>query len=531
MPRPKRTKVASNASKAPSAEATDKKSNRSKPSDPLKVNKGISGRMTRQTAENRESSAPEEFRMSGALPLPNSVQETASNEISTSVNNQLQNESNRPQSRTKRLRPSHQKETKSSSPVRNPTTRIRAQTPDLDNSTDSDLYGLSPSGEISRTKLESQQASRRASLMQPQSAIKALSTPSVETSILALNKFKRRTRQPSIIRQMLEASELGNVDDFTLDDFNPENESTPLQLNREVATHNGSEPRTSSSRKRKHSEMIQSSMSTPLLSSPPPSSPIAQNDVPEEHNLPHIEDTVDAELLSDIMAPPMSSSSENSPPHHTYATTFSKNPKPVGDNTKRRRRVTKVSTDVLQSFLPKARARRSRRQQTKRQELDSSQPISAPNSDDLVDLTSDTSVLAAEEPKPKKPLNRPPASTKTKPHQSRPTTTNQPRRKALAENNNTQLTTPAPPKGSNTSMKSKQRRTYGKRAMEEDKENENDNSYAPNSNNDVDESTLYEEASKSKELVKLKNKFAEIDAWEMEYENVDLGGSSSSPWR
>lgn len=527
MPRPRRTKVASTASIALSSEAVDKKSKKSKPSVPIPRNGATMGKKTRQTTVTANKSMPDGFKISGAYNLPTSTQETASSERPASAAAVNKNGLNDTYSRTTRLRTSSHTEPDSIPSVPYPAKEIRPQTPEADHSTDSDLYGLSPSGEISRAKIEAQQESRRASLMQPQSAIKALSTPSIETSILALNKFKRRKRQPSIIRQMQEASELGSVDDFDLDDFDPENESTPLHLTNKAAEFRNGEPRTSSSRKRRHSEMIQVSVnSTPTLSSPN-----ADDDLPQELTVPTTGHTEDAESLNDILAPPLSSSSDHSPPHPTYAPSFPKNTKTVGDNTKRRRRVTKVSTDVLQSFLPRTRTRKSRRQQNKRNEFDLSQSTSAPNSDDIIDLNSDISISTVDEPKARKQSNKASASAKSRTHQIRSTSSKQPRRMALAENNTAQVNPQGHPKGLTASAKQNQRQTYGKRAVEEDKENENDDLYAPNSNNDVDESTLLEEVSRSKELVKMKNKFAEIDGWEMEFESVDLGGSSSSSWR
>jgi hypothetical protein len=35
---------------------------------------------------------------------------------------------------------------------------------------------------------------------------------------------------------------------------------------------------------------------------------------------------------------------------------------------------------------------------------------------------------------------------------------------------------------------------------------------------------------KAKEIARLRGKFEDVDAWEMEFESVDMGGTSS-PWR
>ncbi|KAF2138430.1 uncharacterized protein K452DRAFT_300974 [Aplosporella prunicola CBS 121167] len=105
----------------------------------------------------------------------------------------------------------------------------------------------------------------RSAMKPPSSAVKAQGTPAVETSVLALSKFKRRPRQPSILRMVQQKSDHEQDDDNeeTLGDFDfaPDDESTPLKLNlkgaarRSLGTTPGArseiEPPTSSSRKRK----------------------------------------------------------------------------------------------------------------------------------------------------------------------------------------------------------------------------------------------------------------------------------------
>ncbi|KAF2091430.1 hypothetical protein K490DRAFT_52647 [Saccharata proteae CBS 121410] len=106
----------------------------------------------------------------------------------------------------------------------------------------------------------------------PPSAIKAQSTPGPanETSVLALANFKRRPRQPSILRMVQQSDNAAPEDDDTIDtlddsldtlgglddtlaNFNPEDESTPVHKKRttRLSGATGEEPRTSSSRKRK----------------------------------------------------------------------------------------------------------------------------------------------------------------------------------------------------------------------------------------------------------------------------------------
>ncbi|KZF21562.1 hypothetical protein L228DRAFT_248286 [Xylona heveae TC161] len=60
---------------------------------------------------------------------------------------------------------------------------------------------------------------------------RAHGTPSMESSILAIANFKRRPRQPSILRMVQQDRDNQSGDDDE-DDFKPDDESTPLNLNR-----------------------------------------------------------------------------------------------------------------------------------------------------------------------------------------------------------------------------------------------------------------------------------------------------------
>ncbi|KAF9632205.1 hypothetical protein BFW01_g3067 [Lasiodiplodia theobromae] len=120
----------------------------------------------------------------------------------------------------------------------------------------------------------------------PGSAVKAQGTPATERSVLALTKFKKRRRQGSLLRMMQQsdAEDTGGDDsmddsaatlDYSLGDFEPDHEGTPLNLGRAgsmAAALPGSEPRTSSSRKRKlaeRDEMMEISTVQVPRSSPP----------------------------------------------------------------------------------------------------------------------------------------------------------------------------------------------------------------------------------------------------------------------
>ncbi|KAL8722038.1 MAG: hypothetical protein Q9225_001414 [Loekoesia sp. 1 TL-2023] len=163
-------------------------------------------------------------------------------------------------------------------------------------------------------------------------AAETRATPSRETSILDIENFKRRPRQPSLLQiaQAQNAAEESEIDD-TLDDFNPDDESTPLHQSNPglqldpLSTSSGHQ---SSSRKRKLSTPeIQVPASQPQnvpdrSSSPVPSSSDNLLGTPAEDSQPNPplpaippEKSTSAQqtIYSDTLAPPRSSSPPDSP--------------------------------------------------------------------------------------------------------------------------------------------------------------------------------------------------------------------------
>ncbi|KAL9598606.1 MAG: hypothetical protein Q9179_003859 [Wetmoreana sp. 5 TL-2023] len=161
---------------------------------------------------------------------------------------------------------------------------------------------------------------------------KTQATPLRESSILAIGNFKRRPRQPSLLQiaQAQTAAAESDIDDI-LDDFAPDDESTPLHKSHSGPQQEHSSTSSSgqpSSRKRKLSTpevQVPASQSqvSPVESSPPGSSPpdnlfdIVADDsqpnlplpiIPSSKSHPHQEAT-DSETL----APPQSSSPPASP--------------------------------------------------------------------------------------------------------------------------------------------------------------------------------------------------------------------------
>jgi hypothetical protein len=435
----------------------------------------------------------------------------------------------------------------------------RDRTPSAQPGTDEDLYGLSPAGEASRLRLETR---RQSTQQAPQSALKAQGTPAVETSILALANFKRRPRQPSIIRMVQQTSELGDQSDFDamldetlrdFDEFNPDDESTPLHLNKRKSggpsaskSHGNSLPgiHTSSSRKRKHTNVeddVQVPRSPSLASSPPPivtrtlSDPhsTSSSNLPE-HIIPSTEQEArqdpEPERYSDTMAPPRSSSEFSSPlkvvdlanKRRKTARGAVEGPHLTKRNVERRK-APALSTATLQSLLPKAPRKKRNAAKVDPYDIPSSDPTEPSileDSDDGDELAQTTGRRRGNTAPFRTPIRRIDANRATK-------------GKASGTMRRS-VKVPA--------TKEKQRRTYG-RAQRAESEKENDDTLVISDNESDSSSDDAGTRGKkqrdsgvcmvsSKELQEVRKKFEEVDEWEMEFESVDLGGgATSSPYR
>ncbi|KAL8682278.1 MAG: hypothetical protein Q9186_001647 [Xanthomendoza sp. 1 TL-2023] len=166
----------------------------------------------------------------------------------------------------------------------------------------------------------------------PVQIAKAQSTPMRENSVLATENFKRRPRQPSLL-QIAQAhhAAVDSENDDTLDDFNPDDESTPFgksALNLHPDFPSTTSSRHPPSRKRKLSTPeiqvpASQSLNSPVRnSSPPPSIPEDLFEIFTEDSQPNpplpINPASRAALPpglvhSDTLAPPQSSSLPPSP--------------------------------------------------------------------------------------------------------------------------------------------------------------------------------------------------------------------------
>jgi hypothetical protein len=380
-------------------------------------------------------------------------------------------------------------------------------------------------------------------------------TPAQVGSALKTGQFKRRARAPSILgtAQKTQPQRL-EYDEDEEDDFNPEDESTPLNLSKTRNMTTSSAGSSSNPRKRKLSS-IQVPRSSPTLPSPrriqpeqtvPPTGLSSDEEgegsqlrSSQQDLMPSIEArSATPEPLSETMAPPRCSSSLPSspepplpprrapsrgrrplrgrtPPLMTQDSPISSPPslthspnRPVIAATKPKPKrpappPSTFSTAQLQSLLPRRRRRQA------------PDPFDIPSSEDEVDVSG----LASEDDELSHLTVRARSRRSTIP----------PRR------------TPAPLKGPRNAKaiaKGKQpatKRTYGAQPrVTSDKENEEevdpDDSLGPlpdDEENESPENSEELEKRVGRELKAAARKFQEVDQWELEFEEVTA--SSSSP--
>ena len=422
---------------------------------------------------------------------------------------------------------------------------------------DSDLYGLSPGGEVSQLRIQQQFVARR--LSQQSRVPSVQGTPAADGSIFS--KFRRRQRQSSLMRMVQPESCADDLSFQDFDDFDlpPEDESTPLNLNagpksrRSLSSKLGMSSVgkiASSSRKRKFEEDVQTVRPLCLSSPPPPvlsrsCSPARSDgsDLPENLPLPSTEDTRGVRLDSDTMADPLSSSPIASrAPSVNPASRPSKLRKKQegqegGDNgvetiaANRKPKAAKaVSTAQLQDLLPKPRRRKRGAARQVRGAL------KIPSSDPSEDQ--DSLAMGMNDPAWS---NKRSAARTVKSRALAKLAVNVPRKgRGAAGKGQKPTTLPTGDKDGVDSGTAK--RTYGRRRAQEDQENDRtfarDQSEASTGNDNDDgtggkqrvESRPLERVAKSKEIVAARRKFAQVDEWELNFESVDMGGTSSD-WR
>ncbi|GAB7340065.1 hypothetical protein MBLNU457_6560t1 [Dothideomycetes sp. NU457] len=398
----------------------------------------------------------------------------------------------------------------------------------------------------------------------PQSALKVQSTPGVESSVLALANFRRRPRQPSLLRMVqgdLGHSPLGDdTTDFTLgddeDDFAPHDESTPLNIAKaqpapiqaqaqtpedEEDDLYGLSPQPKKSLKRKSDEMegrpeVEVTRSSPIRISSPLSSAVdlPEEDVtipataPEESEVADDDDSeprrasVDQEVYADPLSspPPMPQRSPVKPTSKRGQPRKANAQSPEQSRTSRHKPQKSLDTAALRALLPKRRIRDDYRNEYDHPTSSDATLLSSEADADEDELTHRS--RAKRTTKPSAPKKQSAKKTASKSNTRRKTTTAEQAPQPVAK------------------------RTYGRTSGVSDKENDSSSPLSDltsdedeNEREGTGDTSLETVAPKkyrlplSNELQAAKNKFAEVDEWQMEFESApSLGAAgSSSPWR
>ncbi|CAG5149363.1 uncharacterized protein ALTATR162_LOCUS2352 [Alternaria atra] len=529
MPRPPRSKVASRVAKPtnPKAAPAAKQPAKPIPAQTKKLSKATNSfsedseglvtksRTTRSSRKMPWEKTPEvhdeaELTMTGALPAEEDIPASAVKARTPASN---------ASKRTRATRSSARKSAAHSSPL-----AAAAQANE-----ESQMEEDSGYGDLTFSSLGSDSPAHGT---RPPSAIKVGATPAHERSILALSNFRRRPRQPSLLRQVQQTTDvedndqddLDNTDNFDFDDFLPHAESTPLNVRKqapeeEIRNDSGTQVSSSGSRgtKRKFSSIVQVPRSSPPAS--PQSGGDVESEQPPSPSLPEVvpsrEQVVeqtqeDEEPMSETLAPPMSSSpirEVSKPPQSPVQTRLRRRGRqaktPVMDEdsegeetetpARAKQRAKKkveqtISTAQLKGLLPR---RRNRLRDRDEFDIESSDDV------ELVDSDQDELQMPARRVRQRQGTGKTASPKATK--------------KAARANKS------APAKAAHKSG-----RTYSRR-ISSDKENET----AGQNEADTTEVSAIEHSEK---LAAIRKKFEEVDAFELEFEEVDVT-TSSSPFR
>lgn len=352
----------------------------------------------------------------------------------------------------------------------------------------------------------------------PPSAIKVGATPAHETSILALTNFKRRARQPSLLRMVHQTTDVEDNNDYDdLDDFEPDDESTPLQ-NRKVGGEQvesespESTPPSAGSRGTKRKLKSPSPVVQVPRSSPPcePASAVesAVSQRSSSPSLPeppigsceagNIQKQGEPEPLSETMAPPRSSSPTAVDEESEIITRKEpvKRTRQTKSSSKQTSRAPGISTAKLQALLPRRRIRAA----------PARSGYNFQDSDDADDTPIDSDQDELQMPQR--------YITKA--------------RKATAKPK-TKTARTAKKSSAATGRVKKGTKTYTRRTSS-DKENANGQA-ASDDSTPIIEPTETSFELPAPNLAAIAKKFEDVDAFEMEFESVDGGGGESSPWR
>ncbi len=365
-----------------------------------------------------------------------------------------------------------------------------------------------------------------------------------ETS--ALGTIKPRRRQPSILH-LVENNDSSNIADEGLDDFLPNDESTPIHLSKShvpISTPASSLSHQVASRKRKLSPPItlvpasqeshaaqdqrrrlpnadEANVSDPEPKLPPPSRSVTAL----RHTRAEPEDDY-------IMAPPQSSSPPQSPAKPNTPSPAKRRPNQLS------KKPPAPSTSALQALMPTRKQRSGRQPPQPQSEFDIPADSNSDASEDLDDNDENfrarskgrkrTATTKGNGKLSKQPSN---AQSRIKGRTAKstisPTKAVIPLKRPSADRSAAKFSI------SQQRDSAKAKATYASRHQDTigDKENQPADSSEDFSSITSPEEDSIEESlvntQPSKEMQAIAKKFEDVDAWDMEFEDVTIGGSSS----
>ncbi|KAI9927342.1 hypothetical protein ASPWEDRAFT_175101 [Aspergillus wentii DTO 134E9] len=378
-------------------------------------------------------------------------------------------------------------------------------------------------------------------------------TPAFESSILS--NFRRRPRQPSILQMMQAEDGSSDLDD---DDFlgglSPEDESTPLNLSRGksiLTRHPPSSPSESSlpssggSRKRRRAieELQVPNSLLEAVENTPASSPVPEGrggDVADSTDLPLPLES--PEVCSQTMAPPMSSSMPPSPAHTVSALNRDNPPSATTELLRRPAKdapddVIQFSTAILQDKLLPRRRQRQRKHRDAvgtdvPKESERDYPSSEQDDDELSYLPAGKPAQSRRKQTAKSKSSN--ARVKSKPAGE------QRQKKGRTKNDHSARTDDGNRRPIPIARPLKQTYTRPQPDVSIDKANQPVDLSSPLSS-PLDSDAFESDASLSdsgpatnflsEELKSQAMKFAEVDKWQMEFEDVITSGSQGSSCR
>ncbi|KAJ9635969.1 hypothetical protein H2199_008324 [Coniosporium tulheliwenetii] len=378
----------------------------------------------------------------------------------------------------------------------------------------------------------------------PLSTAKPQSTPGPETSVLALANFRRRPRQPSILRMV----EQNDDEDETLGDFNPDDESTPVGTKRAGIPSSAVAGTPEEARAPFIAALNQPPIGGRDEDDAQDESSSLPERMPDTQEAPANNETEPApEIWSETMAPPnpvapptgaKNSASKTHIPQSAEAAHNACHHPACPPETQRPahpKKAPSLTTAALASLLPQRR----RKPRDARAKSPFEIPSSSDRDRDSAMLDSDEDELQ-QAPARRGRGGKAPARTAARTPKKgggagklKPASPLSARKGGAARSTTTMAPSAKPVAAATTATKKTYTRRPRPSSDQENNSGESSGLSEPPSGSETEEgdTTITEIVSKSKELAAAKQKFEEVDQWEMEFESADLIGGESSPWR